>query len=230
MLLCLWVGAALAEPAAWQQRATSALAPGPGDLVAARVELGARISDAHAVGRAGARLHNAWTRGPGAPCSDPGVAQASARIAVFGGAWRDSAQRVRIQAQRARELREAPTVRALVDGGETAAMDALLSEADAVERRWREAAAWLQRWGPPRCDPAPQPEEGLPAPAAAAADDPVGQPVAVWLTSDALACPSETPVAAGLVLVEGDLCVQSAPPCSCAPAEVHPGAILGPET
>lgn len=195
------------------------LAPAPGELVEAEAELERRVLDAEAIGRAASRLQNA-TAHLEHPCDGGFILRARA----FASAWRDAAQRARVQADRTRTIAASPTLTPLVDEARTASIEQKAARAE------RQAAAWLEfdrleRRSRVRCDGPLQPADGLPDPTPRAIGE-TGLPVAVWVITGTL-CPGARDVQ-GVAVVRGPVCVDLDPACACDLRELQPGAVLAP--
>lgn len=166
------------------------------------------------------------------PCADTARLALGWRIGRFGAAWRETAQAVRVAAERLRSIRGAPTVSPLVDGGWATALDALAARAVVAEATWREASAWQARYVRPTLQACPVPPlgaaPGFPVPVVRARgeEEPM---IAVLALGDGWVCPSPQRADDAVVLVEGpQACWSASTPCACEPVDVAPGAVLAP--
>lgn len=204
--------------AAWADPAML-LAPGPGELVEAEAELEVRVLQAEAIGRATGRLQNATVHE-----EDPCAKGFLKRAIAFATAWRDAAQRARVQADRTVMIAASPTLTPLVDEARTAQIETLRARAE------RQAVAWLefdqlQRRSKVRCEGPLQPALGLSDPTPRALGE-EGAPIAIWVLQGTL-CPGARD-RTGVAVVRGPVCVDLDPACACEPIEVQPGAVLAP--
>lgn len=209
------------------------LAPGVPELLAAEGRLEALLQTAVATERATSRLQAAWTSRPApkAVCTDPVRIDLGWRIERFGSAWREASQSARVQAERVRRIRSAATVAPLVDATWAARLDGRLAEADRCARAILEASAWEAAFVRPvlgACPVAPLSNApGIPMLETPVRDEPTAY-VAVLAVGDGWVCPGGARAEESVVLVPGQACWSGSPTCGCTPAEVEPGAVLGP--
>ena len=205
------------------------LAPGPRELAAAEDELAARLVAAEAIGRAVARLQGAWASQPGRgnACQDPFRGPLSVRLRHFAGAWHDAVQRVRVQAERAARMAQAPTVVPVLDADRTRSLQALADRAEEQEAAWMELVAWTAKALPRACDLPLVPTDGLPDPIVRAQSE-IGGAIAITATGGGWLCPAAIPAEGQVAVIAGAACWSEQPHCSCDPVPVHPAAVLGP--
>lgn len=195
------------------------LAPAPEELVQAERELEQRVLEAEAIGRAASRLQNAAFHE-----EDPCAGGLRVRARAFGEAWRDAAQRARVQAERTALIASAQTLGPLVDADRQAQIETFGGRAERTAVSWLEFDR-LESRTRAACTDAIQPGPGLPDPTPRA----VGEedvPVAVWVLSGRL-CPGAREVR-GVTVVRGPVCVDLDPACSCDPVPAQSGAVLAP--
>lgn len=204
---------------AWAEDPGVLLAPNPADLAAAEQELRERVIRAEAIGRAASRLQNSLFR-----ASDPCEDTLAIRTAAFGLAWRDAAQRARVQADRTQRMAQAPTLTPIVDDPRRRDIDALARRAEHQGRSWLEFDR-IEAGSRVTCEGSLQPAVGLDHPTPRAITE-IDQPVAIWVLSGTL-CPGPRSQH-GVAVVDGPICVDLDPACSCTPAPVLPGAVLTP--
>ncbi len=194
------------------------LAPAPRELVEAERELTDRVLRAEAIGRATTRLQNASVY-----LEDRCEQAFVARAMVFGKAWRDAAQRARVQADRTQLIAGAHTLLPIMDDARRAEIDTLARRAGVQARSWLEFDALLAK-EKLECEAPLKPAVGLasPTPRAVGEDN---VPVAIWVLAGTL-CPQQQE--AGVAVVDGPVCVDLDPACSCEPVAVLPGAVLSP--
>ncbi len=227
MRLLLWLlllgapTAGRADPAALEQ-----LAPTQAELEEALAHAEAAASRAAALQEASLLLQNALgaarARTRRLPvCEDPELTSVVARARVFGAAWRDAAQRLRVEAARLEGMAARGT--AAIDGDRLAAV---LRAADEGARSEALASTWHASFvetafvecGPP-LDAAP----GLRR-AARAAGEAEG-PVAVHLSGGGFLCPGLVAADGRVAVVDPRGCI-SRSACSCEPAALLPGAVI----
>lgn len=216
MVASLWTWA-LAS--AWAEDPGVLLAPNPAELVAAEQELKARVLRAEAIGRAASRLQNRVFRVDD-PCED----SLGSRTTAFGRAWRDAAQQARVQADRTQRIAQSPTLTPIVDTSRRRDIDALAHRAEQQALAWIEFDR-IESMADETCTTPLQPAIGLEHPTPRAITE-LDQSVAIWVLSGTL-CPGPKPQH-GVAVVEGPVCVDLDPACSCTPAAVLPGAVLTP--
>lgn len=212
-MIALWsILVALADPAVL-------LAPGPGELVESEAELRKRVLAAEAIGRATSRLQNATVY-----LDDPCEGGFLVRARTFATAWRDAAQRARVQADRTTMIAQSPTLAPLMDTQRMARIDELQARAERQAVSWLEFDA-LQNRSRIKCTQTLQPALGLPDPTPRA----IGEedvPVAVWVLTGTL-CPGADD-RTGIAVIRGPICLDLDPACACKPENVLPGAVLAP--
>ncbi|MDP2309784.1 MAG: hypothetical protein Q8P18_27435 [Pseudomonadota bacterium] len=228
-LATILVGRALAGP--------QELAPGVPELLAAEGRLEALLTTAVATERATSRLQVAWSSRPvpatrgGTACADLDRVELGWRIERFGSAWREASQAARVQAERVRRIRSAATVAPLVDTAWTARLDGRLTEADRSARAFLEASAWEAAFVRPilgACPIAPLANTpGITMLETPVRDAPAAY-VAVLAVGDGWVCPGAARAEESVVLVPGQACWSASPTCGCTPANIEPGAVLGP--
>lgn len=209
------------------------LAPGAPELQAAERRLRSLLDASLSTGAATARLQVQWTRGvtTGDPCADFDRLDLGWRIERFGAAWREATQAAIAQSERTRKYRNAPTVAPLVDARWAAALDAMFAEAAAQAGAMLEASAWQATWVRPTLgacpiEPAHLSEGVREEPLAAAQEREL--PTAVLALGDGWVCPAAVRADDAIVLVTGGkACFSPDHACSCEPAPVWPGAVLG---
>ncbi|MEO0605467.1 MAG: hypothetical protein AAF211_28810, partial [Myxococcota bacterium] len=146
------------------------------------------------------------------------------RARAFAAAWRDAAQRARVQGTRTRAMADATTLVPIVSDERKATIDDLATRADQQARAWYEFDR-LEERSKTQCEGALRPAEGLPAPTPVPRGQ-EGRPVAIWVLQGSL-CPGAIS-AKGVAVVTGPVCVDVDPTCSCDPVAVLPGAALAP--
>lgn len=223
----IWIGLFLAlSPAD--------LAPGAQELAAAELRFQEVFDAAEATGAAVTQLQSRWvaTPAPKGPCDDHDRLALGWRIERFGAAWRESAQALRVQSARLRELQAAPTVAPLVAGDAGAKLGARLAAADALVARFVQGSAWEVAYVRPVLAACPIADPGL--------DDGVNNPplraksegsgvVAVLASGDGVVCPGAVRADDAVVLLPGGQgCWAPDATCACEPRVVFPGAVLGP--
>lgn len=225
LLLALWLGAApaQADPTALEQ-----LAPRQAELDAALATAEETAARVGALAEATLLLQNALgevraqhRRLP--VCDDPEVTSLVARSRVFGAAWRDAAQRLRVEVARLEGMAARGTatlriarVNRLQDAAAEHGADAAL--AGAWHGTFVETA--FEECGPP-LEPAP----GLVR--AARAEGEVAGPVAVVVLDGGFLCPGHVPADGRVAVVPPEGCL-SRSACACEPEPLRPGAVLAP--
>ncbi len=212
ILLSSVLGPAFANPGA-------IIAPGPRELQAAEAELTERVLRAEAIGRAASRLQNAAFRAE-EPC-DGGLLT---RARAFAEAWRDAAQRARVQGVRTLDMADSATLTPIMNEERRARVTDLAERAEKQAKSWFEFDR-LEERSKVKCDGPMRPAAGLRSPTPIP-DGQEGRPVAIWVLEGAL-CPGARRVR-GVAVVSGPVCVDVDPACSCEPVEVLPGAALAP--
>jgi len=216
--LLLLISPALAGPSALEQ-----LAPTQAELDTALGEAEAAVQRAEALQEASLLLQNALGQRRASQrrlpvCEEPEITSLVARARVFGAAWRDAAQRLRVEASRvarmaARGTATAPRVR--VDAVQRAARDQAASES--LASLWH--GTWVET-AFTECGPPLRADDGLPR-----APGEERPEVAVYLVGGGFFCPSMIP-ADGRVAVVPDVGCLSRSLCSCDPEPLLPGAVL----
>lgn len=209
------------------------LAPGPRELAEAQAELETRLLAAEAIERAVARLQSAYASTPAIDetCRDPLRGPIVQRLRLFGSAWHDAAQRVRVQARRVALLGQAPTVTPIVDTDRRQLLDSLLKRADEQENGWLELVAWAGKHLKERCDGlALRPVDGLPDPIIRAQGEKQGAAAVIALTPGFVCAEGVDPIPTDnrVLIVDGPVCWSAESSCTCEKAPVNPAAVLGP--
>ncbi|MEN0064960.1 MAG: hypothetical protein AAGA48_22635 [Myxococcota bacterium] len=195
------------------------LAPSPRELQAAEAELSERVLRAEAIGRAASRLQNTAAR-----AEDPCEGGLITRARAFASAWRDAAQRARVQGERTQRMASSPTLAPIMNDERKARVDDLAKRAEQQAQSWFEFDR-LEERSKVQCEDGVKPARGLPSPTPIPRGD-EGRPVAIWVLQGSL-CPGPRRVR-GVAVVSGPVCVDTDPGCGCEPAEVLPGAVLAP--
>lgn len=209
------------------------LAPGAQELAAAEARFKEVFDAAEATGTAVTQLQSRWVAEPPPKdvCDHDRLALGW-RIERFGAAWRESAQALRVQSARLRELQAAPTVSPLVVGEAGVALGARLASADALVARFIQGSAWEVAYVRPVLAACPIAGAGL--------DDGVNNPplrakaegsglVAVLASGDGVVCPGGVRADDAVVLLQdGQGCWAPDATCACEPRTMFPGAVLGP--
>jgi hypothetical protein len=226
LLLRLWSASAVADP-------ISTLAPGPRELGTAQAELSERLAASEAMEVAVARLQSTLASAPAFDdlCRDPLRAPLTVKLRLFATAWHDSAQRVRVQADRVARLADSPTVSPIIDEDRRIALDALIERARKQESSWLELVAWVGREALVTCDVELETHSGLPDPIVRARGEDQGA-VAVLARQGGFVCAAGVtegvPADDRILIVAGPACWSPKQHCSCTPARVDPAAVLGP--
>ncbi len=210
------------------------LAPGAGELEAARTRFDEVLAAADATGLAVAQLQVAWTERPvpKAVCDDLDRLSLGWRLERFGAAWREAVQALRVRGAELRGLSLAPTVSPLLTGAAGERLAAQLAAAEAVATWFLQASAWQAAFVRPTLAACPITGEGLSAgishlPLAAKGETPAR--VAVIGRGDGFVCPDAVRADDAVVLVAGGAaCWAPDASCACTPEPVFPGAVLGP--
>jgi hypothetical protein len=210
------------------------LAPGAGELEAARKRYDEVYAVAEATGVAVAQLQTTWALGavPKSPCGDLDRLSLGWRLERFGAAWREAVQALRTRSEELRVLRAAPTVSPLLLGAAGVQLDEKLARADALVGRFLQTSAWQVAYVRPTLAACPITGEGLSPGVAnlplAARGEGEGL-VAVVGRGDGFVCPGPIRGDDAVVLVAGgSACWAPDATCGCEPAPVFPGAVLGP--
>lgn len=207
----------------------SLLAPGPQELAAQVKRLREHLAEADAVGGAEARIHNLLAAGPAqagssALCSTPENRSLLTRSRVFGKAYRDAVQTTRADAARLRRMLEEPTLQPILRPEQREQADELLGQVDAHVRRYREQAAWQARYLEPAARSCAA--ELSAAPGISTGAD--AGPVAVVGVGGGRICPAGAAADGRVVVLQAPKACWSSGSCTCTPASVLPGAVIGP--
>ena len=210
------------------------LAPGPFELHQATVELGTRLSRADSVETSLGRVQNAWgealaSGSPPDPCTGAEAGSLVARSRAFGAVYRDAVQSSRAELDRLERIWVAPTVTPLLTVEDRAAADALRTRVATHTRAWLEMSAWQARFVEPATRKCPA--QALTAHAGIPSMQPVegtSLPVAALTVGGGYICPTQDPADGRTVWLPDGLACWGGAECTCAPAVVLPGAVLGP--
>ena len=222
LLLSLLCGTARADLTALEQ-----LAPTQDEVDAALEAVEQGVIRARALEEATLLLQNALgevraTHRRLPVCEDDDVTSLVARARVFGAAWRDAAQRLRVEAARLDRMSgrgtaavDAPRLNAVKEAAATGAAAAALAGAwhgTFIETAFEE------------CTPELRPGPGLPR-AARAAGEAEGL-VAVVVTGGGFLCPDLVPADGRVAVVPAKGCI-SRRACACEPRALRPAEVLG---
>lgn len=232
----------LAQPAAEHHLAAervvapSLLAPGPQDLVETAARAERLVGEAEATGTAVARLQNRlgelFASGAKAEkCEESaGVLSLALRAEILAVHHRDTVQSARTQSERLRRLLEAPTVMPLISEQRRGDLENLRRRAELQVKHHLEMAAWQRRHASKlleRCKPAllAAPGVATAAPRGAAEGS---RATALLGVGAGFLCPMGVPANRGVVIAPDGYACYGAAECTCTPAAVLPGAVLGP--
>lgn len=214
------------------------LAPTPADLAAARARTDQLLSQAEAVGLATARVQNAWQALGTVPECAPDSASLALRAELLGVAWWTRLQSARAELGRIRRAHAAATLLPLLVEADDQALAELAARADRSAVQYLVAARLqaerLQPWAE-GCTADLASTPGLP-PTTPVAREEAALGTAVLLRTGGVLCPDpgggDAPVA---VPHDGEVVVLGTPSacwafadCTCTPAPVLPGAVMGP--
>jgi hypothetical protein len=164
-----------------------------------------------------------------ADCTDVGAVSLAWRSVVFGDAYRQHVQQLRMESALLTEFASSPAVLPLLDVDDTRALAQRTEQTSAHVERVLEAAAWHAREVAPRfarCPPPPA--TATPAPPSG----PRGEAdVAVFAQGGGRVCPSDLPADGRVVILQGGRgcwTPSEAGPCDCAAEAQSPAALLGP--
>jgi hypothetical protein len=183
--------------------------------------LASALADAEAVGRAVARVQNAWAgvvleESQRRRCADdPALADRAARARALGADWgaRLNAAREGIDAWApGRSADEVAPLRRALDAQRGAWAAAAAAQARLVEP-WAEG-----------CAPSVLPGPGFPPSEHGRPIDPA-EPVAI-IGLSGLLCPGLVPLTGAVVVVRGPACAAPTEACGCTPGPLLPGAAL----
>lgn len=203
------------------------LAPGPGEWRAQIRRLEERLGEADAIGAAEARIHNELAQGPiqaRALCSTEANRSLLTRSTAFGAAYRDAVQSARADGTRVRRMLGEPTLQPLLGKEQREHAQTLLGRVEGHAIRYREMAAWQQRYLAQAARSCPMelvPTEGVGGLATAK--------VAVLATGGGRICPFGIPADGRVVVLPSpDACHSDGEVCGCTPRPQAPAAVLGP--
>jgi hypothetical protein len=206
------------------------LAPDPASYATHRARLEEHLLRAEATSEALIRVHNRLAerqaRGGAGPCADPEGQGLVARARAFGRALRDAVQAARVQTDRVRRMAEARTLAPLLSAEDHKRLDALVARNVVLVHAYAELSAWHAAHVPSgsRCSAELVPAPGL----TAASPQREAAAVAVVAVGGGRICPEGLPADGRVVVLPQPRACYSDAACSCTPAEVLPGAVLGP--
>ncbi|MEZ4236837.1 MAG: hypothetical protein R3F59_11925 [Myxococcota bacterium] len=226
LTLLLSLSVAQADPVAQ-------LAPGPLELGTSQDELVDRLVTSEAMEVAVARIQSVLqsTTAFDDLCRDPLRGPLTVKLRLFGAAWHDAAQRVRVQAERVDRVAKSPTVVPIIDDDRRLALDALLKRARKQEASWLEFVAWVGQARPEVCAVDLETQSGIPDPIVRAQGESQGA-VAVLARTPGFVCAEGAtegvPTDGRPMVIDGPVCWSERQKCACTPARVDPTAMLGP--
>jgi hypothetical protein len=230
------VAAALLAAAPLFAATPELLAPGPTELALHLQRTESRATEATAISHALTSLHNAWgarlaTVGAGDVCADVQALADVARTRAFGAAFRDAAQSARAEARRLRLVAASPTVAGLLGSDKRTAVDAALQNVDQLGAAYLEAAAWQTRFVEgtvARCAGAPRLSERPGAPDPVLSRGASERRRAVIGIGGGTLCPDGVPADGRVAVLVSTSACYGVLDCSCDPAPIEPGAVIGP--